>query len=89
MDQHPGPFGTRIGHADREVNDRYTHVMQATHLEAAERVGQAGQGSGSMTGCVPGASIRFVPARRRIADFLVSAAQTSGRVELEPTTGGL
>jgi integrase len=28
----------QVGHADREVNDRYTHVMVEAHLEAAEQV---------------------------------------------------
>jgi hypothetical protein len=38
-----------VGHSDRSVNDRYTHVLDAAHRAAAEQVAalaaKAGNGS--------------------------------------------
>ncbi len=49
-----------IGHAGRNINDRYTHVLIEAHLAAAEQtaalIREAGE-DGAMTACVHSASV--------------------------------
>ena len=45
-----------VGHAGRDINDRYTHVLIEAHLAAAEQTAALIREDGAMTACVHSAS---------------------------------
>ena len=85
-----------VGHAGRDINDRYTHVLIEAHLAAAEQTAALIREAGrqrhdrmrtfcvrwALKACPPQGHKGWLRGHRRSSDWV-------GRVGLEPTTGGL
>ena len=83
----------QVGHASKEISQRYIHPLRQAHLEAAAQA--AGLVSKAAHEQQADGCSRLVPdgrsasACQRRDSELFSRWETVGRVGLEPTTGGL